>query len=92
MPARKSASPKDGAPTPNTKTLNDKQSRFVDEYLVDLNATQAAIRAGYSQKTAGSQGFDLLKKPEIAAEIEKRRQIIAENAIVTGKQIGRAHV
>lgn len=87
MPARKSASTKDGAPTPNTKTLNDKQSRFVDEYLLDLNATQAAIRAGYSQKTAGSQGFDLLKKPEIAAEIEKRRQIIAEKAGLSTERV-----
>lgn len=53
--------------------LNDKQRRFVDEYLVDLNATQAAIRAGYSPKTAGSQAFDLLKKPEIHEYIEERR-------------------
>jgi len=45
--------------------LNEKQKRFVKEYLVDMNATQAAIRAGYSEKTAGSQGFDLLKNPEI---------------------------
>ncbi len=45
--------------------LNDKQRRFVGEYLIDLNATQAAIRAGYSEKTAGQQAFDLLKKPEI---------------------------
>jgi phage terminase small subunit len=45
--------------------MTDKQQRFVDEYLVDLNATQAAIRAGYSKKTAGAQGHDLLKKIEI---------------------------
>lgn len=49
--------------------MNDKQRRFVAEYLIDLNATQAAIRAGYSLKTAGSQGFDLLKKPEIASAV-----------------------
>jgi phage terminase small subunit len=49
--------------------LNAKHQRFVDEYLVDLNATQAAIRAGYSAKTAGSQGFDLLKKPEVEAAL-----------------------
>jgi phage terminase small subunit len=38
--------------------LTDKQKRFVTEYLVDLNATQAAIRAGYSQKTARSVGSE----------------------------------
>lgn len=49
--------------------LTDKQRRFVDEYLVDLNATQAAIRAGYSQKTASSQGERLLRKVEVAAAL-----------------------
>ncbi|KAG1248562.1 hypothetical protein G6F65_019547 [Rhizopus arrhizus] len=49
--------------------LNPKQARFVAEYLIDLSATQAAIRAGYSKRTAGSQAFDLLKKPEIQAAI-----------------------
>lgn len=83
-PTRKSASLAKGA---KQKPLNDKQSRFVDEYLVDLNATKAAIRAGYSQKTAYSQGFDLLKKPEIAAEIEKRRQLQAEKAGLTVERV-----
>ena len=45
--------------------MNAKQKRFTEEYVVDLNATQAAIRAGYSPRSAGSQAFDLLKKPEI---------------------------
>ena len=49
--------------------VSEKQKRFAREYLVDLNATQAAIRAGYSQKTAGRQAHDLLKKPEIQAII-----------------------
>lgn len=89
MPKRRSAFPQDGTATPTAKpaTLNDRQSRFVDEYLVDLNATQAAIRAGYSKKTAGSQGFDLLKKPEIASEIEKRRQIVAEKTGLTTERL-----
>lgn len=51
--------------------INPKNQRFVLEYLVDLNATQAAIRAGYSEKTAGAIGHELLKKPEIVAAIEK---------------------
>lgn len=54
------------------RKLTAKQQRFCDEYLIDLNATQAAIRAGYSQKTAYSIGQENLKKPEISAYIEKR--------------------
>lgn len=65
---------------PIAQTLTPKQERFVAEYLVDLNATKAAIRAGYSAKTAGSQAFDLLKKPEIAAAIEAARLKHASNA------------
>lgn len=52
--------------------LTAKQKRFCDEYLVDLNATQAAIRAGYSKKTAYSIGVENLKKPEIKKYIEQR--------------------
>ncbi|TIR78838.1 MAG: terminase small subunit [Mesorhizobium sp.] len=50
--------------------MTPKQEQFVREYLIDLNATQAAIRAGYSAKTAYSQGERLLKNDEIAAAIE----------------------
>ncbi|MBM7869315.1 phage terminase small subunit [Clostridium pascui] len=52
--------------------LTAKQKRFCNEYLIDLNATQAAIRAGYSVETAGSIGNENLKKPLIAAYLEKR--------------------
>lgn len=51
------------------KELTPRQAAFVDEYLLDLNATQAAIRAGYSEKTAGQTGHDLLKNPEIIAAL-----------------------
>ncbi|WAW11236.1 terminase small subunit [Oxalobacter vibrioformis] len=54
------------------KKMTPKQKRFVEEYLIDLNATQAAIRAGYSEKTAGQIGEENLKKPEIANEIQRR--------------------
>jgi phage terminase small subunit len=50
--------------------MTAKQSAFVGEYLVDLNSSQAAIRAGYSPKTAYSIGPENLKKPEISAAIE----------------------
>lgn len=72
---------------PAAKALNPKQQQFVAEYLVDLNATQAAIRAGYSPKTAGVQGFDLLKKPEIAAAIERLRNEHAKNTGLTVERV-----
>lgn len=54
--------------------LTAKQQRFVEEYLVDLNATQAAIRAGYSVKTARAAGSENLTKPDIAAAITSAQQ------------------
>lgn len=53
------------------KKLTDKQRRFVEEYLIDLNATQAAIRAGYSEKTARQAGSENLSKPDIQYAIQK---------------------
>jgi len=50
--------------------VTDKQKRFCEEYLVDLNATQAAIRAGYKSDTAGAIGAENLKKPLIRAHID----------------------
>ena len=61
--------------------MTPKQQRFCDEYLVDLNATQAAVRAGYSKRTAGSIGDENLKKPEIREYIEKRLAE-KENALI----------
>lgn len=54
--------------------LTAKQQRFVEEYLIDLNATQAAIRAGYSKDTAHSIGHENLNKPEIAEAITQAKQ------------------
>ena len=59
-------------------TMNAKQQRFVLEYLKDRNATQAAIRTGYSERTAGSYGHDLLKNPEVSAVILKKTEELAE--------------
>lgn len=61
--------------------LNEKQKRFCEEYLIDLNATQAAIRAGYSPKTANEQGCQLLAKLSIQNEISKE---MAERSKRTG--------
>lgn len=63
------------------RKLTKKQQLFVDEYLIDLNATQAAIRAGYSTQTAYSIGEENLKKPEIKNAIEKA---LAERSRRTG--------
>ena len=61
--------------------LNDRQKQFCMEYLIDLNATQAAIRAGYSVKTARKIGSENLTKPDIALYIE---QAMAERSESTG--------
>lgn len=71
----------------NGPKLTDKQRRFVDEYMIDMNATQAAIRAGYSEKTAAEMGYENLRKPQIANEIEARRAKLAEKAGVTVESI-----
>lgn len=54
------------------KQLKPKREKFVKEYLVDFNATQAAIRAGYSEHTANVLGPVLYNTPEVKAEIDKR--------------------
>ena len=63
--------------------LSSKQQRFVVEYLVDLNATQAAIRAGYSPKTAKSIGSENLTKPDIQACVQERRKDARKRAEIT---------
>lgn len=61
-------------------TMNARQTRFVQEYCVDFNATQAAIRAGYAEPAAGQQAHELLKNPQIAAAVEARKEMLAEVA------------
>ncbi len=75
--------------------LTDKQQRFVEEYLIDLNATQAAIRAGYSADTARQIGAENLSKPVIAdaiaeaqAERSKRTQITADMVLAELAKLG----
>lgn len=64
-------------------SLTTKQKLFIEAYLANPNATEAAIKAGYSEKTAGSVGAENLKKPEIAAAIAER----VETAIITADEI-----
>lgn len=61
--------------------MTNKQKRFCEEYLIDLNATQAAIRAGYSSESAYAIGSENMKKPQIRARIDKA---IAEQSKRTG--------
>lgn len=63
------------------RKLTKKQQLFVDEYLIDLNATQAAIRAGYSVNDAKEQGYENLTKPHIQQAIAER---MAERSKRTG--------
>lgn len=58
-------------------SLNDRQTRFVQEYCKDFNATQAAIRAGYSEKTAQEQGSRLLSNSMVKAYVEERKEELA---------------
>ncbi|WP_071709601.1 terminase small subunit, partial [Acinetobacter baumannii] len=67
--------------------LRGKQQRFVDEYLIDRNATQAAIRAGYSAKTAYSIGEQNLKKLEVKKAIEEGEKELAERNKITQDKV-----
>lgn len=67
--------------------LTERQKRFCDEYLIDNNATQAAIRAGYSERTAKSQGQRLLTNVDVAAYLEKRREACIERTQITQDRV-----
>ena len=67
--------------------LTPKQQRFVEEYLIDLNATQAAIRAGYSEKTAKEIGSENLTKPNIAKAIAEAQEKLSNKAQVTVEMV-----
>lgn len=64
------------------RTLTPKQEAFVREYLIDLNATQAAIRAGYSAKTANEQGARLLAKVSVNSQIKEAMKARSERTEV----------
>lgn len=82
---KKKVSPKERISTKSKLTA--KQSLFVKEYLVDLNATQAAIRAGYSKKTAHAIAAENLTKPLIAAAIQKAMSDRAEETQTSAKWV-----
>ena len=75
--------------------LSAKQRAFIDEYLQCWNASEAARRAGYSERSAGAIGHENLKKPEIKAEIERRvadLAMSADEALIRLGEIGRADI
>jgi phage terminase small subunit len=79
--------------------LTPKQRRFVEEYMIDLNATQAAIRAGYSADTARQMGSENLSKPDIEAAIaelvvarSERTQIKADDVVKELAKIGFSNI
>lgn len=67
--------------------MNPKQALFVKEYLIDLNAKQAAIRAGYSERSAESQASRLLRNAKVKAAIEKATGKVAAKLDITHEQI-----
>lgn len=69
--------------------LNDKQERFCREYVIDLNATQAAIRAGYSEATAYSQAERLLRNVEVSNFISDLKDGISERLEITADMVTR---
>lgn len=67
--------------------LTAKQKRFVEEYVIDFNGKQAAIRAGYSKKTAEVQGSKLLSNPKLATALRKAQAKLAQRAEITADRI-----
>jgi phage terminase small subunit len=67
--------------------LTPKQKRFCDEYLKDLNGTQAAIRAGYSKKTANAIAAENLTKPYIAEHIKKRMEKLEKSTVADAQEV-----
>jgi phage terminase small subunit len=69
------------------KKLRPKQKKFVQEYLVDLNATQAAIRAGYAPKRADATAYNLLRNTEVQVALQKYQNQLAEKVEVTIEEL-----
>lgn len=67
--------------------MTEKQKRFCEEYLIDLNATQAAIRAGYSERTANRIAAENLSKPDIKAYIDEQLAKIHSDATADAQEI-----
>lgn len=69
------------------RSLNGRQERFIVEYFVDNNATQAAIRAGYTAQEADKQGTRLLQHPKIKAAIEAHKDAVREQCVTKESEL-----
>lgn len=69
------------------KGLTPKQERFVAEYLINADATAAAIKAGYSAKTAAQQGYQLLHNTSVIAKLSAKQQKLAEKSETTAERV-----
>jgi len=67
--------------------LTTKQQRFIEEYVIDFNATKAAINAGYSEKTARSIGCELLTNPNIRSAIKQQLERLSADSYVSREVI-----
>lgn len=67
--------------------LTEKQQRFIEEYLIDLNATKAAIRAGYSEKRASEIGYQLLQKTTIKSAIQAAAEERSKRTAITADRV-----
>lgn len=67
--------------------MTPRQERFVEEYLVDFNATQAAIRAGYSAHSANGNAYSLLKRPDVLAAVKRGWARLARRTQVTAERV-----
>lgn len=76
-------------PAPEDRPLSPRQQRFVEEYIIDLNATQAARRAGYSQKNAKVSGSTQLSKPNIQKAIAKATAARSQRTAITADRVVR---
>ena len=69
--------------------MTDKQKRFCEEYIIDFNAAQSAIRAGYSEPTARQKGYELLSNEEIKEYIEELKDDKSEELNITFEQLAK---
>jgi phage terminase small subunit len=72
---------------PRTKPLTPRMERFVSEYLIDLNATQAAVRAGYGPAAAEKASFRLLRLPEVRRRVQEAEEARRERNAITADRI-----
>lgn len=72
---------------PETQALlSDKEARFVDEYLIDMNASKAAERAGYSKRSAGQIGYELLSRPRVQEALRARQKQLSAEVNITQRR------